>query len=170
MILNDNNKNFLGKISEYFINKYRVVYLVIIAIILLGVQSYTSLPREEMPEVTMPFALVTVTYSGAAPQEIETLITDKIETKIQELDDIESITSTSSNSVSSIIVEFEVGTDIDDKINKINNKITEIQNELPEDSNTPMVRGFETSDKPIMTVNIGGDYDLVTLKSMAEDI
>lgn len=162
--------NILGKISNFFIERYRVVYLIIAAIVLLGFQSYISLPREEMPEIVFPVGMVTTSYIGAAPEEIENLITDEIEAKLKELDDVESITSTSSNGISSVMVEFEVGTDIDEKIDEIRNSVSEIQNNLPEDSSSPIIRGFETSDKPIITLNISGDYDLIRLKNIAEDI
>ncbi|MCG8484449.1 MAG: efflux RND transporter permease subunit, partial [Clostridia bacterium] len=163
-------QNILGKISSFFINRYRVVYLIISTILLLGLSAYISLPREQMPEVSLPYVFVSVTYSGAAPQEMEALITDKIETKVQELDDIESLTSSSSNSIVSINIEFTGDSDIDEKINEVSNKISEIQNELPEDSTIPIISGFGTSDRPIMTINISGDTDLITLKNAAEDI
>lgn len=168
--MNNDSKNILGRISDFFIERYRVVYLIIAAIVLLGLQAYMSLPREEMPEIVAPFGIVSVNYAGAAPQEIETLITDKIETKIKEVDDIKSISSTSSNGASSITVEFEIGTDIDEKIDEIQDKIAEIENELPEESTSPIVRGFATSDRPIMTLNISGEYDLIKLKNISEDI
>lgn len=168
--MNKDPKNILGKISSFFIEKYRAVYLIIAAIILLGLQSYITLPREEMPEITLPFVVITTSYTGAAPQEIESQITDEIEGKIKDVDDIESITSTSSNGLSSISVEFKIGTDIDDKVNEITNKISEIQNQLPQDSDSPIVSGFDTSDRSIMTLNISGDYDLIGLKDIAEDI
>ncbi|WP_432404686.1 efflux RND transporter permease subunit [Wukongibacter sp. M2B1] len=168
--MDNDSKNILGRISEFFIERYRAVYLIIAAIILLGLQSYITLPREEMPEITMPFVIITTSYTGAAPQEIESQITDEIEAKIKDVDDIESITSTSSNGRSSVTVEFEIGADIDDKVNEITNKISEIQNNLPQDSDAPIVSGFDTSDKAIMTLNISGDYDLITLKNVAEDI
>jgi len=168
--LNKDPKNILGRISEFFIEKYRVVYLIIAAIVLLGLQAYITLPREEAPEITLPFVMINTTYSGAAPQEIESQITDEIEAKLKDVDDIVGITSTSSNGLSSITVEFEVGIDIDDKVNEITNKVSQIQNNLPKDSNTPIVSGFDTSDASIMTVNVSGDYDLTVLKDIAEDI
>ncbi|MCT4618873.1 MAG: efflux RND transporter permease subunit [Marinisporobacter sp.] len=168
--MNKDPQNILGRISEFFIENFRVVYLIIMAIFLLGLNAYNTLPREEMPEITMPFAMVTTTYTGAAPQEMESLITDKIESKIKNVDDVKSVTSTSSNGVSSIVVEFEIGTDIDEKVNDIRNEISEMENDLPTDSDAPIIKGFSTSDKPIMTLNISGDYDLTILKDMAEDI
>lgn len=168
--MNKDPKNILGRISNFFIEKYRVVYLIIAAIVLLGLQAYITLPREEMPEITLPFVMITTSYNGAAPQEIESQITDEIEAKIKDVDDIESISSTSSNGRSSVSIEFEVGTNIDDKVNEITNKIAQIQNSLPEDSDTPIVSGFDTSDRAIMTLSVSGDYDLTVLKDIGEDI
>ncbi|WP_066506225.1 efflux RND transporter permease subunit [Abyssisolibacter fermentans] len=168
--MNNDPKNVLGKISNFFIEKFRVVYLIIAAIILLGIQSYFALPREEMPEIVLPYGIVTVNYAGAAPQEVESLITDKIEAQLKDIDGVGSITSTSSNGLVNITVEFDFECDINDKVNEMTNKISEIQNELPEDCSTPIIRGFESSDKPIMTLNISGDYDFITLKKVSEDI
>ncbi|MFZ5967721.1 MAG: efflux RND transporter permease subunit [Bacillota bacterium] len=168
--MNNDQKNILGRISEFFINQYRVVYLIIIALVLMGTNVFLSLPREERPEIILPYGMVTVSYNGAAPNEIESLITDKVEAKLDEIDDIKSITSTSSNGLSSVFIEFEEGVDINDKLQEMRNKISDIQNQLPEDSDAPIVRSFETGSMPIMVFNISGEYDFVTLKAIAEDI
>lgn len=168
--MNNDQKNILGKISDFFIDRYRVTYLIIAAIILLGVQAYYVLPREIRPEIVFPYGIVTVTNSGAAPQEMETLITDKIETKLKEIDDIKSIRSSSSNGISTVNIEFQLGSDIDKKVNEMRNKISEIKNELPDESNEPIVAGFETSDEAIMTLNISGNYDAISLKNISENI
>ncbi len=168
--MNKEPKNILGKISAFFIDRYRGAYLIIAAIILLGAQAYYVLPREIRPEIVFPFGSVTVVNSGAAPQEMESLITDKIETKLKEIDDIKSITSSSSNGVSNVTIQFQLGCDIDEKVNEMRNKISEIQNELPDESNEPVIAGFETSDEAIITLNISGDYDPIALKNVSEDI
>jgi HAE1 family hydrophobic/amphiphilic exporter-1 len=162
--------NILGQISNFFLERYRVVYLILIGLLLLGGTAYIGLPRERTPEIELPYVNIMTTYVGASPNEIENLITDEIETKINGLEDIKSITSTSQNSVSSIIIEYEIGTDVDKKIQDINNELSKMKSKLPEDSDEPIVRKYDIGKSPIMKLNISGDYDLVTLKNIAEDI
>jgi len=163
-------KNILGKISNFFIERYRVVYLILIMLVLIGGLAYVKLPREEAPEVELPYVNIMTTYAGASPNEIETLITDKIESKISGMEDIKKISSASKANVSSITIEYEIGIDVDKKIQDINNEIAKVKNELPEDSDEPFVRKWDIGKLPIMTLNVSGDYDLVTLKNIAENI
>ena len=74
--------NFLGKITNLFINRYRMSYLLVMIIIVSGVTSYLALPREQLPEIVFPFAIITTTYSGASPEDVESLVPDKIETQV----------------------------------------------------------------------------------------
>ncbi len=160
--------NILGKISAIFIERYRIVYLIILCIIIAGINIYTQLPRESMPETVMPFARISVQYPGAAPQEIESLVTDKIEAKLQELEDVYSISSTTSSGMANINIEFNDDVDIDDKEQEINSLLDEVN--LPDDCDDPNAGVFSTSSMPIMRLSVAGDYDLATLKSVGEDL
>lgn len=161
-------KNFLGKLSELFIDRYRMSYLMIMLIVVVGVTAYTSLPRESMPDVTLPYAMVTTVYSGASPEDVESLVTDEIESAISELDDVEEITSTSYLGYSLVNIEFATGVDMDLKKVLLQNEINELR--FPDDVNDPSVRVFATSEMPIMRMSITGDYDMYTLTQIAEDI
>lgn len=160
-------KNILGRWAGFFIERYRIVYLIIAALIIWGVSSYIKIPRELQPEIVLPFGHVMTLYHGAAPEEVEKLITDKIEKKMTELDNVKNISSHSAFGVSSVFVEFETDVDIDDMIVKMREKVSSIRNELPKDAETPDVSTFATNNSPILIINITGDYDFVTLKNIA---
>ena len=80
-------KNLLGKISELFIDRYRTVYLILMAIFIIGWMSYNDLPRENIPEVESNMIMINTMYSGASPEDIEEMITEPIEDAISGLDD-----------------------------------------------------------------------------------
>ncbi|MCF8011551.1 MAG: efflux RND transporter permease subunit, partial [Clostridiales bacterium] len=166
----DNQKNILGKWAGFFTKRFRIVLLVILAIVVWGASSYTKMPRELQPEIILPFGHVVTTYNGAAPEEVENLITDKIESKMDELEKVDEIESTSAFGYSSVLVEFEPGVEIDDKVSDMREKVSNIQSQLPDDADTPMVYKIETNNSPIMVINITGDYDFINLKNYAEDI
>lgn len=164
------NQNILGKWSAFFINRYRVVFLIILAIIIIGISSYFELPRELNPEIIFPFGNVVTVYNGAAPDEVETLITNKIENKLEDLEEVKSMTSYSNFGYSMVWMEFEQGTDVDGKIEEMRDKLASIETELPEGAETPIIDSIKTNNTPIMVVNISGDYDLIELTDIAEDL
>ena len=106
------SKGFLG----FFVKRIRVTLLIILGLTVWGVISAISLPREANPEVKIPFAVVMTLFPGASPQDVEELVTDKIEEKVENLDDVKLITSTSALSLSSVFVEFEAEADLEKSI------------------------------------------------------
>ncbi|MCG8539705.1 MAG: efflux RND transporter permease subunit [Clostridia bacterium] len=163
-------KNILGKWATFFIERHRVVYLLILIILIWGMMAYFQMPREIDPEVRLPYGYVITTYVGAAPEEVEFLITDKIEKEMDKIEDVKSIESSSGYGFSNVFLEFESGVDLDKKLQEMREGVQSIQSELPNQAETPIVDSFESNDGPIMIINLSGDYDFITLKNMAQRI
>ena len=94
----------------------------------LGVYSFLALPRESNPEVKIPYAAIVTTYPGASPSDIEELVTKKLETNLAGLKNVKKITSSSSNSLSMITVEFDAKADLDDSIRKLRDQVNNAKN------------------------------------------
>ncbi len=163
-------QNMFGKWSSFFVDRYRIVYLLMLAVLIVGVTSYIDLPRELQPEVTLPYGMVTTIYTGAAPDEVESLVTNKIEAKLENLSDVKEMTSTSGFGYSSIFLEFEQGVDVDKKISEMREELSGIDSDLPEEAELPAVDSLKTNNSPIMVINLAGNTDLVSLTRIAEDI
>jgi multidrug efflux pump subunit AcrB len=155
---------------NFFVTNFRVVILMIILLTALGAYSFLSLPRESSPEVKIPIAIVITSYPGASPADIEELVTKKLETEISGLKDISKITSQSSNSISSITVEFDAKADLDDSIRKLRDAANNAKSKLPSDANDPVVREISLDDQPIWSISLTGPYDGATLRQAAEEI
>lgn len=121
------------KFSEFTISHYRFFIMIILLLLISGVVSYFTMPRAEDPQVTPPGASVVVIYPGASPSDMEELVTVPIEEKLNELDNIKKLESTSMDGVVSISTEFYSGTDMNDAYSRFVQKINEIRPELPED-------------------------------------
>lgn len=158
-------KNILG----YFITHFRVVILAIIAIVILGGISLTNIPRESDPEVKIPIAVVSTFYAGASPSDVESLVTDKIENRLEELDNVKLITSSSKNSLSSIVVEFEAEADLDNSIRELKDKVSEVV-DLPSDAEDPVVVQIRADDYPIITFSLSGDLTENQFKQLGETV
>lgn len=145
--------------------------LVLTAIVVLsGVAAYGAIPRESNPEITIPNIVVNTVYPGVAPSDIETLITRPIEDELNSIGDVKTITSTSIEGVSSINVEFNAGVDMAEARQEVREKVDIARPELPDAAEEPQVFEINFSDFPILQVNISGDYDLVRLRDVAEDL
>ncbi len=163
-------KNILGRWASFFIERYKIVYLMLIAIIIVGTSAFLGLPRELQPEIVLPYGQVFTVYPGAAPEEVETLVSNKLEARLEEVEDLKMISSYSFSGGSSIWLEFEQGTDMEKRMNEVREKVTAAQHELPADAETPEVNELQSNNSPIMIVNMSGDFTQAELKNYAEDI
>lgn len=163
-------ENFLGGIAKFFIEKNRVVFMIMIMLLIWGVGSYATLKRELNPEIVMPYGYVMTTYMGAGPEEMENLITNKLEAKINKVSEIKNLTSSSSYGFSGIFVEFEQGVDIDKKINELESAVDEGKSELPSEADSPTVKKIETNNAPIMLLTLSGKYRDIELTNFAKNL
>lgn len=155
---------------NFFVENFRVVILLIILISIWGIFSYTQLPVESNPEVKIPIAVVVVPYPGASPSVVEELVTKKVETGIAGISGIKKITSTSANSISSVVVEFEADQNLDDSIRKVRDQVSNLQKDLPSDTQDAQVREISFDDRPILTIALSGPFDGFTLRNYADKI
>lgn len=156
------------KITGFFIKNYRFTYLIIFAVVAMGLFSLFSLPREANPEIRVPFAVVTAVLPGANPSDTEELLTDKIEEKVKNLDDLKLYNSSSGQSFSSVFVEFDASADLEESFRKLREAVDEAKPNLPEEAEDPIVTEISFSDFPIVTYSLVGDYTDVELKEFAD--
>ena len=152
--------------------KNRTSVLVLALIILgLGIYSYKALPRESEPDITIPFVFIQTDYRGVSASDIETSITIKIEKKLKGLDKVKNISSVSSQGLSMINIEFLPGTDIDEVLTKVKDKVDEAKNDLPSDlENDPSVFEVNFSQMPIVVYALSGNCGPRMLKKIADDL
>lgn len=161
-------KNILGKISSWLIDRYRVVFLMIILIVISGVFSYQSMPKESFPDMEINYIFVSTSYIGASVEDVEKLVSDKLEDNLDGLDDLKKITSTSSPSFSQVILEFEDGTDMDQAKIDVQNKVNKTS--FPDGVSEPDIRQMETGEIAIMNLTVTGDYDLIELNDYGKTL
>ena len=151
-------------------NRVSVVVLAFI-IFVTGTWCYLALPRESAPDIEIPHVFVSTTYRGVSSEDIETSITIPIEKKLKNLEDVKQIKSVSTEGFSYIDIEFIPGTDIDDVLQKVRNKVDEAAPELPTDlEDDPAVYEVNFSDWPIVVYSLSGPYDMRVLKKIADDL
>ncbi len=164
-----------GEYKEFWLTSFAVdhptsVLVLTLCVIIAGFISYLKVPKEAAPEITIPIVAVNTIYPGVAPEDMETLITRELEDELNKIGDVKEITSTSVEGYSNIIVEFEAGMDMTEALQLVREKVDIAKPKLPEAAEEPMIIEFNFAEFPIMQVNVSGDYSLVRLKQVAEDI
>ena len=158
------------RLTSFAIDHSTSVILLFIIVAIAGIVTYTRIPKESFPELEIPMIAVNTIYPGVSPADIETLVTRPIEEELNTIGDIKELTSTSVEGYSSVVAEFETTVDLDEALQKVREKVDLAKPELPEDAEDPSIMEFNFSEVPIMQVNLSGEYGLVRLKELGEDL
>lgn len=155
---------------KFFIENSKFSYLLLVALIGLGVYTIIAIPRESSPEVVIPVGIVTTVLPGAPAADVESLITNEIERGLTTLENVSEITSVSREGVSSVTVEFDASADIDASIQDLKDEIDSITPELPTDAEDPIVSEVNFVDQPILTFSVAGDLSDTAFTELANEV
>ena len=132
--------------------KYRVSYLAVILLVVLGFSAAVTIPKESSPAVTLGMISISTSYPGTNPEDMDSLVTDKIYKEIKDIKGIDTIDSTSGLGYSSIVLTLKTTADSKDVVSDVRNAVTRVS--LPSDANTPVVTDIETNTDQIFSVFI----------------
>src|SRR5690625_425542 len=157
------------KLTSLAVDNATTIFLLTLMVLLFGMRSYRSMPKEQFPEVSFPTVFVNTPYFGNSAPDIEDLITRPLEKVINTIIGLERMTSISIQDFSVITVEFDPNVDLDEAVRKVKDAVDMAKSELPTDLDTdPQVMEINLSEIPIMSVNLSGDFSLDQLKDYAE--
>ncbi|SKC84208.1 efflux RND transporter permease subunit [Ohtaekwangia koreensis] len=140
------------KISEYAVKNYQFTLVMFLMAIALGITTLFTMPRSEDPDVESPQFAVIVVYPGTSPKDMEELVVDPIEERINELEDMKRIRTTISDGLAVFRVEYKYESDPDEKYQEIVREINSLRPELPEDIFSLEINKFQPSDVNILQI------------------
>ncbi|MEP4135884.1 MAG: efflux RND transporter permease subunit, partial [Cyclobacteriaceae bacterium] len=164
---NKNTKKQFG-LTTFSLNNRTTVYIVTLLVVVIGLLSYVTLPKESFPEISQPIVYVGAPHPGNSPVDMENLVTRPIEKEINSIAEVDNIKSTSVQDYSTIIVEFTSDTEIEDALIKVKDAIDRAKPDLPELQTDPSVFEMNFSEFPIMNINLSGNYTMEELNDYAE--
>ncbi|MBI3894405.1 MAG: efflux RND transporter permease subunit [Acidobacteria bacterium] len=156
-------------LPDIAIRRSVTIYIACAMVILLGAISLNRLPIDLMPDIEFPRVTVNTRYPGAAPEEVETLITRRVENAVGSAPGVEEVTSSSTEGQSRVFVSFAWGTNLDEAANELRTRLDRIRNSLPDGSDSPQLFKFDVSQFPIMMLAVSGDMEPRELRRFAED-
>ena len=160
----------MAKFWTFFIDKHHFTILLAIVLIFGGFYAVAVIPKESAPEVQIPMGIVTTVLPGASAEDVESLITDKVEDRVLGIEGVSKVTSSSGDGVSSVTVEFNANADIDKSIQLLKDEVDTVRPELPEEASDPVVSDINFADQPILIISIAGELAPAELTALGEDV
>lgn len=147
----------LNKMIGTFIRRPVFTTMFVLLLVVFGIKSYPNLGVDLYPDVELPLVSVTVTYTGASPEEMETLITRPIEDRVSQVAGIKTLSSTVREGYSQTTLEFELGVDPREMASEVREKVASVRRRLPNDIDEPVVQRFDISSQSIAAFTFASD-------------
>ncbi|SDB80873.1 hydrophobic/amphiphilic exporter-1, HAE1 family [Pelagirhabdus alkalitolerans] len=144
------------------------VIMIVLAIIATGFVSVQNLAIDLLPDIDLPVAVVSVSYEEAAPEDVERQISEPLEQALGTIEGIDSIQTQSNTGSSTVIMMFDMGTNLDNALLEVRERVDQVRPMLPDDAGDANVLRFNPNQMPIMAVSLSGE-DLVQLQDLADD-
>lgn len=158
--------SFDPKLKNGFFAKYlqniRLVILLVLLVTILGVTSYSALPRVLNPQVKIPIVMVSTILPGASPKDVESLVTIPVEDSVDSLQKVKSVTSSSRDSASIVTLEFESGVDPEKAKADVKSAVDTVS-DLPENAEKPTVQKLDFENEPVWTFTLSSKTDYLSL-------
>ncbi len=143
-------------LTEFFLKKRIFTFVLMALLIYMGVKSLVSLQVETLPEVSAPVIFAAIPLPGGAPEEVEGLITNPVEQKIMEIEDVDRIMSSSWQNVSLTVVFFKDSVKPEEKFKEFREKIAEVKTQLPAETMDPIIEEVSFENLPMMFLGFSG--------------
>ncbi|EEG76833.1 efflux RND transporter permease subunit [Dethiobacter alkaliphilus] len=145
------------------------VLMAVCIVLVLGGFAFLNLPVDLLPEMEFPVIAVVTGYDGAAPEEVENMVTRPLEQILATVPGVERISSTSSQGNSVVVLQFNWGSDMDFRALDVRERVDRVVGYLPDDVDSPLMVQADPSMMPVVSIAITGDMGPADLKRLAED-
>ncbi len=157
-------------LPDFSVKKPVTITMLISIVVILGFISLTRMGLDLMPDITYPLLSIVTEYRGVSSEDIEDVLTKPLENAVSTVKNVKEINSVSQEGFSMIMVEFEWGTDIDNSVQEIRNRIDQMGFLLPENLKDPQVIKFDAGMIPIMGIGINSSLDSRQMRKIVEDM
>ncbi|MCD2493582.1 efflux RND transporter permease subunit [Lacrimispora sp. NSJ-141] len=144
-------------IAKFSVKKPMTVFVAVVLILILGVVSFTEMTPDLLPSINLPYAVVVTTYPGASPEEVETTVTKPVEQSMATLNNIKEVSSTSSENVSLVILEFNDDVDMDSITVDVREKLDQIEGYWDDTVSSPIIMKINPDMLPIVVASVDAD-------------
>ncbi|MGQ9644914.1 MAG: efflux RND transporter permease subunit [Thermodesulfobacteriota bacterium] len=157
-------------LSDMSVRRPVVATIITLALVFFGVLGYQRIGIDLFPKVEFPYITVTTTLFGAAPEVMDTDVTDPIEEQINTIEGVKHITSSSGYGFSQVVVEFELYRDVNSAVQDVRAKVDLAKRKLPADIDPPIIDKLDINAIPILWLSMKGNLSLQKLGMLADEV
>lgn len=157
-------------VTHFAVKNRRITLFLALILTIAGLYSYYIVPKQDNPDVAPSIALVTAIYPGASPEDVQKLVTTKLEDKVEQIEGFDKVVSYSKNSLSVLVVYLVNDADVDKAWTELINKMNEVRSELPEEVTDVKVNTQLADTSGIIISFSGENYSYEQLTAYADNI
>ena len=150
--------------------RQRTVLLALLLIVIAGTYTYITIPKEADPDIQIPSVYISVNQEGISPEDSDRLLVRPIDSQLQGLEGVKEVRSWARLGGASILIEFDAGTDIDEAIADVREKVDRAKPDLPREADEPSVQEINLALMPVIVVTLSGELPERTLLATARDL
>lgn len=164
------SKSFMQKLAEVCIRRPVFAAMIILALVVVGGASYFRLGVDRFPSVDLPTVAVYTSLPGAAPEEVEAAVTQRIEEVVNTVEGISELRSISANGNSVVRATFDLDRDIDVAAQDVRDRVATVVRDLPEEAEAPIVSKLDNDSAPVLTLALSADRSIRELTEIADKL
>ena len=155
-------------LAELSIRRPVFASVLVLALVVVGAFSYFTLGVDRFPKVDFPNVSVTIRQTGAAPEDVETEITDRVERAVNTIAGIDELRSVSTEGVAQVFIQFQLEKDIDVAAQEVRDKVNQVLGDLPRDIDPPVVDKVDPDAAPVLYVSVAADRPIRDVTEFAD--
>lgn len=157
-------------VVDWAIRRRRAALLILFFLLIAGIQSYNTIPKESEPDIPIPYIYVSMGYEGISPEDAERLLVRPMEKELKSIEGIKEMSAVASEGHASVTLEFDAGFDGDAALQDVREKVDRAKSKLPEGSDEPTVNEINVALFPVMSMSLGGPLPERNLLAIARDL
>ncbi|MGH9392493.1 MAG: efflux RND transporter permease subunit, partial [Vicinamibacteria bacterium] len=158
----------MHKLAELCVKRPVFASVLILSLVVVGIFAYAQLGVDRFPNVDFPFVTISTRLVGAAPEEIETEITDKIEEAVNTISGIDQLISVSSEAISVVTVQFVLEKDGDVAAQEVRDRVNTVLRDLPTDADPPLIEKIDPDASPVLSIVLSGPAPIRDITEFAD--
>jgi HAE1 family hydrophobic/amphiphilic exporter-1 len=154
----------------FFLKNKSFTWMAMVALTVVGLYTVLVIPKESAPEVIIPIGVVSTVLRGGSSEDVEKLVTNKLEQEIINVENIDKVTSSSNEGVSVITAQFIASADVEKSIQNLKDAVDKAKVGLPADVDDPQVLKINFADQPVLIFSVSSDLPQKEITRMSEDL
>lgn len=159
----------MSKLTKTVLQRPVAALVIVVSLIIFGISSITGMDLQLIPDMDMPVMLVMTVYPQAGPEDVEDLVTEKIEDGCGTISGLDNVYSYSQENISMVMFSFEYGTDMDDAFIDMQEAVERVKRDLPDDAEDPTVIAMDVNAQDVMTLSVDSKEEGVDVLAYVED-